>query len=66
MEKQEYPTFYETIVRSPEWRNWEKVAHIKGYDWAESTECGWLSSKHFEAFLEFVKNKEKYYQLIKK
>ena len=52
-----YPTFYETIVKSKEWQDWEKVAYKKGYDWAESTETGWLSPKHFKAFLRW-ENKE--------
>lgn len=49
-----YPTFYQTIVSSKEWQAWEKVAYEKGFDWSESTECGWLSPKHFKEFLKFT------------
>lgn len=47
------PTYYQTIVRSPQWQAWGKVAYEHGFDWYESVECGWLSQKHFEAFLEW-------------
>lgn len=48
-------TFYRTIVGSLEWQEWEKVAHHPGFDWHESTECEWLSPKHFAAFIKWVK-----------
>ena len=49
-----------TIVQSPQWRKWDKVAHLRGWDTAESAECGWLSKKHLQAFFKFVieKNQE--------
>lgn len=50
-----YTTFYGTVIQSKEWYEWEKVAHTFGYDWHESTETGWLSPGHFQAFLEFVR-----------
>lgn len=54
-----HQTFYETVVHSPQWQAWKKVAEKKGFDWHESTECGWLSEKHFHAFLSWcVKNKD--------
>lgn len=53
--KEKYPTFYETVVHSPQWQAWEKVAHEHGFDWHESTEIGALSPKHFQAFLDWVK-----------
>lgn len=55
----DFPTFYETIVASKEWQEWEKMAYRRGYDWAESTECGWLSSGHLKAFFRFVKTSGK-------
>lgn len=51
-----YPTYYDTIVSSPAWQAWEKVAHERGFDWHESVECGWLSQKHFAAFLKWYKH----------
>lgn len=53
-DKNKYPTFYETIVKSPQWQNWQYVAVNFGFDAAESTECGWLSPEHFQAFLKWV------------
>lgn len=48
--------FYRAVVNSTAWQNWEKVAHEHGFDWHEATETGWLSDKHFAAFLEWYKN----------
>jgi len=45
-----------TIVQSPQWEAWDKVAHLRGWDTAESAECGWLSKEHLSKFLDFVKN----------
>ena len=45
-----------TIVQSPQWIAWDKISHLRGWDTAESAECGWLSKKHLQAFLKFVKN----------
>lgn len=53
-EYDKYPTFYETVVHSPQWQAWTKVAHTYGYDWHESTECGWLSENHFDSFIRWV------------
>lgn len=50
------PTYYGTIQANPAWQAWGKVAEGFGYDWAESTETGWLSEGHFEAFLKWYKN----------
>ncbi len=50
------PTFYATIASSPEWQAWEKAALGHGFDWHESTECGWLSPEHFAAFMSWVRN----------
>ena len=44
-----------TIVQSPQWEAWDKVAHLRGWDSSESSETGWLSQKHLQAFLNFVK-----------
>ena len=52
------PTYYETVVSNPTFQNWVKYNEsldIPLFDTAESIECGWLSQKHFEAFLDFVK-----------
>ena len=50
--------FCVTVVQSPQWEAWEEVAHLRGWDTAESAECGWLSKEHFQAFLKFVKEDE--------
>ena len=49
------PTFYRTVVTSPQWIAWRDHAHEYNFDWAESTECAWLSPEHFQAFISFVK-----------
>lgn len=51
-----YPTFYSTVVTSPQWETWVKQnEEHPEYDVHESIETGWLSQKHFQAFLEFCK-----------
>ena len=45
-----------TIVQSPQWKAWDKISHLRGWDTAESAECGWLSKEHLQAFLKFVKS----------
>ena len=53
---EENPTFYETVVGSPEWQLWVKENETNPrYDVHESMETGWLSQGHFDAFLNFVK-----------
>ena len=56
----DYPTYQHTVVNSPQWLAWGKVAHKHGldhygFDWDESVEIGALSPKHFQAFLAWVK-----------
>ena len=46
-------SFWKTIVESPQWAAWEKVANQEGYDHDECRECGWFSPGHFRAFLAF-------------
>ena len=48
------PTYHQTVVASPQWQAWEKVAHEHGFDWHESVECGWMSPDLFQAFLAWV------------
>lgn len=50
------PTYYGTVVHSKPFQAWEKVASTYGFDWYESVETGWLSEKHFMAFLDWYKN----------
>jgi len=68
------PTFYRTVIESPQWKAWEieqaKRLHsilinadeggpIKGiYDMPEVVECGWISQEHFQDFLKFCKGWE--------
>ena len=47
------PIYHQTVVASPQWQAWEKVADEHGFDWDESVEWGWLSPEHFQAFLAF-------------
>lgn len=53
------PTFYGTVVNSPEWQAWIKENEQQPqFDVHESMETGWLSPGHFQAFLEFVRRHE--------
>jgi hypothetical protein len=54
--KDGHPSYYRTVVDTEEWQLWGKVAHEFGFDWHESVECGWLSPKHFTAFLKWHKD----------
>ena len=50
------PIFLQTICKSPQWKKWVKYQREKQeFDVAESMECGWLSDKHWQAFLKFAK-----------
>lgn len=54
----ENPTYYETIVKSDIWKEWTKYAQDNLlFDMPESIECGWLSNKHWEEFIKWVRNK---------
>jgi len=51
------PTYYETIVKSDIWKKWTKhQEQVMEFDIWESIECGWLSDRHWEAFLEWFRN----------
>jgi hypothetical protein len=52
------PTFYKTIVKSKHWQEWVKYQEQKiKFDVHESMEMDWLSPEHFEAFINWIKNK---------
>ena len=51
------PTYYETIVNSKIWNEWREYQEkTLEFDIVESIECGYLSDKHWQAFIEWVKN----------
>jgi hypothetical protein len=53
-EQNENPSFYRTIVDSYQWKEWVNYnEQIPKFDVHESMECGWLSEKHFQAFMSF-------------
>lgn len=52
------PTYHRTIVNSDIWKEWAKLQEEKmQFDIWESIECGWLSDKHWSAFIKWVKEK---------
>lgn len=51
----ERPTFYKTVVESPQWQAWIEHAEAQGFSTVESVELGLLSREHFQAFISFVK-----------
>lgn len=55
-----HPTFYDTIITSPEWKEWRELNNeTHSWDVAESEECGQLSPEHFAAFIEWVREQER-------
>jgi len=60
-------TFYDTVVKSPQWKAWYeeimrrhsinadggKWEDNKTFDIDESQECGWLGDEHFQEFIKF-------------
>ena len=62
-----HPTFYRTVIESPQWKLWEgeqagrlhllTMEHKNPdggiYDMPEVMECGWISKQHFQDFLKF-------------
>jgi len=51
----ERPTFYKTVVESPQWQEWAEHAEAQGFSTVESMELGLLSPEHFQAFISFTK-----------
>jgi len=49
------PTFFRTMVDSPQWQEWAEHAEAHGFSTVESMELGLLSREHFQAFLSFTK-----------
>lgn len=51
-----HPSFWKTVVESPQWKAWEKYQSGKqqAYDVDECRECDVMSSAHFQAFMEFI------------
>jgi len=50
-----HPFIHKTMLHSKEWKDWEKVAYKKGFDWAETSELGWMSPEHWSAFVKFIR-----------
>jgi len=65
--EKDFPTFYETIVHSDEWRLWvvENEQRPK-WDVHESMELGALSPGHWLAFLKFCREDIKWRSVITK
>jgi hypothetical protein len=61
--KDGHPSFWKTVVESPQWELWEKE-QVKNptRDIDESRECGWMGPGHFQEFLAFI-SKENITQL---
>ncbi len=61
-----HPSYWKTVVESPQWKAWEKEVHkrvhdqlgkdrMEGvYDIDECRECGFISAGHFQDFLKFI------------
>src|SRR3990167_3537915 len=46
-----HASFWKTIIESPEWKEWIKIAE---YDIPECEELGIISKEHWEDFLKFI------------
>jgi len=63
-------SFWKTVIESKYWESWyeEQMTRFKAGDYEncfdidECMSCGWISPRHFEAFMSFIK---KNYQLNK-
>ena len=62
-----HPSFWKTVIESPQWKQWQREQHrrldegkIKDgvYDMSEVEECGWISQKHFQDFINFIIKRE--------
>ena len=54
----EPPTYYETIVNSKIWNEWRETQEkTLEFDIVESIECGYLSDKHWEAFIRWIESR---------
>src|ERR1035437_6837793 len=52
------PTYHDTIMKNTFWKEWVRDNELKPkFAVHESMECGWLSDRHFNAFLKFASNK---------
>lgn len=52
----ENPSFYRTIMDSPQWQAWVKHnEETPQYDVHESMELNWFSQNHWQAFIKWVK-----------
>jgi hypothetical protein len=50
-----HPSFWKTVIESPQWDKWKKYAWKKMlYDFPEVEELGCISPKHFQEFIAFV------------
>jgi hypothetical protein len=57
-----HPSFWKTIVESPQWKEWYKEnsrrMHLEPigqcFDVDECQECGWFSQHHFQEFMDFT------------
>ena len=67
--KDGHPSFWKTVILSPQWQLWQKEQKRRFinyansnkkpenfgiYDMPEVEECGWISAGHFQEFLKFV------------
>ena len=51
-----HPSFWKTVISSPQWSKWVKYAEPKMiYDFSEVEEMGCISPEHFQDFIKFIK-----------
>lgn len=63
-----HSSFWKIVLESPQWELWEKEQmkrfklfvkekKVKDsiYDMPEVMDCGWISQKHFQDFIKFIK-----------
>lgn len=57
-----HSSFWRTVITSEYWQGWieenEVRRHMRPmgdcYDIDECMECGWISAKHFDAFIKYI------------
>jgi len=54
---EKHNSIWATLIESREWDLWVKENKRKmQYDVYETEDCGWMSAKHWNSFIKFIKN----------
>ena len=59
MKTKEYQTIARAMLNSKEWKEWYEYQSKDNGNWdvAETAETGWMSEEHWNAFMEYLKDR---------